>query len=279
LGTGFRIITITCWLILGCCGLIHAEEQACLECHPGHYSESGSCTDCHLGRADTIRKEIAHDRILTARFSAFTLPDSPVVKRGKKLMEQMACRRCHISGGKGNKYAANLDWSPQNSTAEELLNAVREPALFMPDFHFSEAQVVQLVNVIYANSRETGQPEEEIPVLIHFEAPQPGEKSVFEKECGSCHRMLTKHKGGLGGSYMGPNLSGLLTEFYPKTYPEEKAWTVQRLKDWLTNPRKPLKNARMAPVNLNDKDWQQLQVGFIDGEPPERLTCQETCRL
>jgi cytochrome c2 len=279
LGTGFRLIATLFWVVLLYGGAALAAGQACLNCHAEHYQERGNCVDCHLGRGDTQRKDIAHDRMLEGRYAAFTLPDSPVVERGKHLLEKTACRRCHIAGNRGNRYAANLDLSPQSSSGEEIFNAIREPALFMPDFHFSDPQIVELVNVIYANSRKAAQPETEVPVLIHFEDTQPGERSVFEKECGSCHRMLTKHKGGLGGGHLGPNLSGLLTEFYPKTYPEEKPWTVQGLGDWLKNPRTLRKNARMAPVVLKDEKWLRLQLDFYDGEPAESPTCQDSCSL
>ena len=75
--------------------------------------------------------------------------------------------------------------------------------------------------------------------------------------------MLTQHKGGLGDGYLAPNLSGLLTEFYPLTYVEKKNWTLKGLQDWLKNPRKLLNNAGMLPVPLEITEWQRLQEEFL----------------
>lgn len=263
MGTGLRcLICAVCLVLLGC-GYGLAEEQMCLTCHPIHYEENGSCTDCHLGRADTRRKEIAHYRMLAARFSAFTLANSPGLERGKKLLEKAACRRCHVSGGKGNQFAANLDWSLHNATAEELFVAIKEPAIFMPDFRFSDRQIVELINAIYGDSRKAMIPEEEVPILVHFEDLRVVNKSVFEEKCGACHRMLTKHRGGLGTGDIGPNLSGMLTEFYPQTHPEKKIWSIREIEDWLKNPRKTMKNATMAPVSLSEEEWLKLQRGVF----------------
>ena len=136
----------------------------------------------------------------------------------------------------------------------------------MPDFHFSEQQLVELVNAIHANSQKATQPSKEVPIIIHFDEQQKEEEAIFVRKCGACHRMLTKLKGGLGSGYIGPNLSGLFTEFYPKSYPQEKSWTVQALKDWLKNPRKVLKNARMNPVELKQVEWEKLQIDLLDGQ-------------
>lgn len=212
--------------------------------------------------------DIAHDRLIAARFAAFTLEGSPLLEQGRTLMDRAACRRCHVSAKKGNGLAANLDWSPRNATPEELFLAIREPALFMPDFHFEDRQLVALVNTILAGSRDAGMPVEEVPVQVHFEEAE-GPESLFHKSCGSCHRMLTGRQGGLGVGHIGPDLSGLFTDFYPKSYPDEKAWTVQGLEKWLKNPRQVVNNARMAPVLLKTDEWQRLQIDIHDREQGE----------
>jgi len=268
LATGFRVLATALFVLLGGYGLALASQPLCLECHPAHYRQEGSCTFCHQGRADTRRKEIAHDRIIAGRFAAFTRAGSSVVEEGRKTVEKTACRRCHIVGGKGNRYAANLDWAPRNATAEELFAAIREPALFMPDFHFSAQKTVALVNTIYAAARTVDSATGDVPVKVHFVDPDTESESTFEKKCGSCHRLLTAHLGGLGVADVGPNLSGLLTAFYPATYPDKKAWTVRGLEDWLKNPRKLRQKAQMIPVPLKRDEWQDLEGTFLDAPVP-----------
>lgn len=41
--------------------------------------------------------------------SWFTLGDEVLKRDGERLMEELACRRCHRSAGRGNALAANLD--------------------------------------------------------------------------------------------------------------------------------------------------------------------------
>lgn len=241
-----------------------SAESGCLKCHPIHYRTKGSCVDCHQGRPDTYRKEIAHHRMIAARFAAFTLESNPVLERGNRLLEEAACRRCHVTGGKGNALAADLDRSLRNAVPEELYRAIDEPALFMPDFRFTDLQLVALVNAIQAEGRKVPTSTGEVPLIIHFEDPGQEDEFIFQKECGACHRALTKQRGGLGTGEVGPNLSGLLSEYYLKNFPEGKAWTIKGLDDWLKNPRKLLKNSRMQPVKLNEQDWRRLQQELLD---------------
>jgi hypothetical protein len=62
-------------------------------------------------------------------------------------------------------------------------------------------------------------------------------ENAFDKHCGGCHRVLTRRWGGLGSGLVGPNLSGLTSEFYPMPFREGEPWTAERLKKWLENPR------------------------------------------
>ncbi len=76
--------------------------------------------------------------------------------------------------------------------------------------------------------------------------------------------MLTNRKGGLGMGHIGPNLSGLLTPFYPRTFRDESRWTVARLKDWVENPRKFRKITTMQPVALQEGEWTVIRRVFQD---------------
>lgn len=264
MATGLRLIVVAVWLLMFGLGSAQGIEPGCLKCHPVHYGDNGSCTDCHRGRPDTYRKEIAHHRLIAARFAAFTLGSGPVVEQGVQLMQVAACRRCHVSGGKGNALAADLDRSLRNSSPEELSRAIENPALFMPDFRFSAPQLTALINAVLSEGSKVPPSSGEVPLIIHFEGPEQQDNFVFQKECGACHRALTKQRGGLGGGEIGANLSGLLSEYYPRNYREEQAWTVKALKDWLTNPRAVVANARMQPVTLKERDWLSLQRELLD---------------
>lgn len=237
-----------------------AAKNLCLSCHPRHYTELGSCTDCHRGFPGTTRINIAHSGMLAARFSAFTINGDETTKRGQKRLENYACRRCHTSDQKGNKLAANLDLSQQKNSPKELEQAIRYPVLFMPEFNFTEGQRIELINAILYGGRNYQIPTQETPSVVHFEGEQRQQVFQFEKSCGNCHRALTEGYGGLGQGLIGPNLSGLFSEFYPKNHSAENlSWNPENLQKWLKNPRKIRPLAQMAPVELKSDEFDKLK--------------------
>ncbi len=246
-------------------------ENQCLHCHPVHYPELGSCTDCHGGMATTRRREIAHHGLIEARYAAFTIPDRPVTKLGERLLKDYACRRCHVSAEKGNQLAANLDLAQRDSHAEELDLAIEDPVLFMPQFHFYPEQREALVNAIFKGGRQAGPPPGEIPRVIHFERDGEQQEQQFTKHCGACHRTLTKEHGGLGSGLIGPNLSGLFSEFYPRNAgkQEDQRWTPENLGKWIKNPREFRRLTQMAPLVLKEDEVSGLLRELGEGEASE----------
>jgi mono/diheme cytochrome c family protein len=242
-----------------------AAQESCLNCHAPHYGEAGNCTFCHRGDPRTDRAGLAHHNLIAGRFAHFALPESPVTQFGRQRLEQAGCRRCHRSGGKGNSLASDLDRLLPAARPEEVLRSIRQPVLFMPDFAFTEQTAVLLVNALFAHSAQAEKPAGEIPQVVHFEGVERAE-NVFDKHCGGCHRVLTQRLGGLGRGLVGPNLTGLTSEFYPVLFREGEAWTTERLKKWLENPRATRANARMAPVSPPAEDLALLLEMFATAE-------------
>ena len=235
-----------------------AWRSACLACHRPHHAGRGSCVGCHRGNDRTERKKIAHNDLIAGRFAHFTIKGSPVVARGEKLMDVLACRRCHISAGKGNRLAANLDRLVPGSAPQGIFDAIRSPVLFMPNFHCDDRQIGTLVNAILAGGESAGVKVGETAQVVHFEDGKQGRENSFAKQCGPCHKSLSERFGGVGHGDTGPNLSGLLTAAYPRTYRDGEPWTTDKLRKWLENPRAIRTNARMQPVRLTAGEFAQL---------------------
>ena len=235
------------------------QPQRCLSCHPSHHAARGVCTDCHHGNPDSERKNIAHQRLIPGTYIRFTLGDLTEVRAGRQLMELCACRRCHVSGGTGNRLATNLDDVPDRKTPGELVASIRHPALAMPDFGLDEERAVTIVSALLANARNRKGATKDAPLVVHFDRTATGRKDIFTRKCGACHQALTARMGIVGSGGIGPNLSGLLTPWYPKTYGNSKAWTVPRLARWLKNPRAVRPWARMQPVALTDSEFAKLE--------------------
>ncbi|MHB8773099.1 MAG: selenite/tellurite reduction operon c-type cytochrome lipoprotein ExtS [Syntrophales bacterium] len=236
-----------------------ARENACVTCHRPHHADAGTCTGCHRGNDRSSRKEIAHHDLIAARFAHFTLADSPVTGRGRVLIEDLACRRCHTARGTGNRLAADLDGTAPKVSPPDIFNSIKTPVQFMPNFHCDDTQIISMVNAVLAEEKSAVDGKAQQVQVVHFAEDKSHDEHRFVTQCGPCHKVLSKQFGGLGSGDIGPNLSGLFSEFYPRTYRQAERWTPARLKKWLQNPRAIRPNARMRPARLTEDELTILQ--------------------
>jgi cytochrome c2 len=229
-------------------------ETGCRSCHAAHYVREGACSDCHRGDPAAEREELAHEKLLAGRAAAHRLPDSLALREGRRLAETLACRRCHVIGGKGNRLATELDAVVWTREQRDLVASIRQPVAGMPRFSLDEPQAEALVAYLLRSGRPDGA---EDAYRVHFSREADVATSVFERECGPCHRTLTR-RGAFGAGDAGPNLSGLFTEHYPRTAPGERRWDEKALVDWLRNPRRARAHTTMRPVSLSEADLQAL---------------------
>jgi len=233
-------------------------HKGCLECHDPHFETDGTCVDCHRGDPRTRRMHIAHYRLIQGEYACFTLPENSVVRDGRRLIDTSGCRRCHKTDRRGNRLASDLDASLDKTLPEGLIHAIIYPAAFMPNFYFNEPDILKLVNAILGSSAVWGSESGESPKVIYFEKSEEDGNNTFNKHCGSCHRVLTQQLGGLGHGDIGPNLSGIFSRFYFKNFKDGKSWDVNRLEQWLKNPRDIRTNAQMLPINLTEDELSHL---------------------
>ncbi|WP_243371025.1 selenite/tellurite reduction operon c-type cytochrome lipoprotein ExtS [Geotalea sp. SG265] len=238
-----------------------AQRSVCLSCHPVHHGDCGNCTGCHRGNDRSERKNIAHAGLIGGYYAHFTIPGSPIVAEGKKLIDAAGCRRCHRTGGKGNGLASDLDRFFLEASPKEIASAIKEPVLYMPHFRFTDGQLTALVNAVAEGSRQEAEPRGETVRVVHF-ADKNLENS-FVKRCGSCHKLLSEAYGGLGSGRIGPNLSGIFSEFYPVTFSGKERWNEVNLKRWLKNPRMVRPNALMPPVPVSAAEFRQLLDALV----------------
>jgi mono/diheme cytochrome c family protein len=223
------------------------QQAGCGSCHEPHYVREGACHECHRGNPGAERVELAHERLLTGRASEHRLPDGPAQREGRRLVETLACRRCHSIGGEGNRLATDLDKVVWTREQAQLVSSIREPVENMPRFGLDERQAEAIVAfLLRSGSRD--QPQDSY--RVHFTRGASAIPTAFEKSCGGCHRFLGA-AGPVGSGNAGPNLSGLFTPFYPKTAPSNRAWTEKALADWLRNPRASRHTTTMPPVELS----------------------------
>ena len=163
-----------------------------------------------------------------------------------------------MSAGKGNSpAAANLDSLFIQRSPEEIVAAILKPAMGMPDFKVSGQQVIMLVNAILDGAKEKRSSKVN-QYTVHFKPGNAIRDDIFSKKCGACHQALTAQLGVLGTGNTGPNLSGLLSIWYPKTFKNGVEWNREHVLDWLKNPRTARINAAMQPVVLSANEFNQL---------------------
>ena len=179
---------------------------------------------------------------------------------GRRRVEQLACRRCHTVGGSGNRLATNLDRIAWKRDQRELANSIGQPVENMPRFGL-DARRKEAVLAFLLRSAD---PElSEATYRVRFSGGRNARDSVFETRCGGCHRALGV-TGPLGKGSAGPNLSGLLTPFYPATAQGDRIWTRDALGKWLENPRAVRPLAAMRPARLEAGEMEKL-VGELSG--------------
>jgi cytochrome c2 len=240
-------------------------SPACLSCHPAHFSDRGTCIGCHLGNDRTLRKDIAHLDLVPGRLLRYRIPGDPAVERGTQWIDRAGCRRCHSILGTGNRLACDLDRSTGRNP-NNILASILQPVTFMPDFRFREENAAELVNALMAGARRDPERKGEVPSVVRFGDRDERSENVFVKRCGGCHRALTRRLGGLGKGDAGPNLSGLLSRFYPRTFAGGKPWTEERLRTWLDDPRRASAFARMPPARMPRKEFSALAKTVRDAE-------------
>lgn len=229
-------------------------RAGCSSCHAPHYAEVGACAECHRGQPAAARKELAHARLLSGRAAGYLLANGKAVSEGRHLVDIASCRRCHTIGGKGNTLATNLDNVVWNREQKELMGSITEPVENMPVFGFDGGQTEALVAFLLSGAQLN--PAEET-YRVQFTREEVRAPSVFDEKCGGCHRRLTP-LGPEGSRKDGPNLSGLLTDFYPGTAPGDRPWSRKALAAWIANPREFRPGTLMPPVSMNEDEINQV---------------------
>lgn len=134
------------------------------------------------------------------------------------------------------------------------MTSIMEPVENMPVFGFDRVQSEAVIAFLLGSARPNASEE---TYRMQFTRDSEGAPSIFDLKCGGCHRMLTA-LGPRGSGGQGPNLSGLMTSFYPKAAPGEREWSSKALADWLANPRALRSSTLMPPVPLNEGELQQV---------------------
>jgi cytochrome c1 len=231
-----------------------ARQQAgCGSCHERHHLRDAACHECHRGDPSARRVELAHERLLTGRVSEHRLPDGPALREGRRLVERLACRRCHRVAGEGNRLATDLDRVVWTREQGPLVGSIREPVENMPRFGL-DARQAQAIVAYLLRSGSRDQPQDSY--RVHF-ARGGASPTAFGRSCGGCHRFLSA-SGPRGSGNAGPNLSGLFTASYPETAPGKRPWTERGLAEWLRNPRASRSTTTMPPLALTQDELRSI---------------------
>ena len=201
-------------LLLTVSGIARADSR-CLSCHPVHYRERGGCTTCHRGDPAAQREALAHHDLIRGAAACWNLPSSPVLVRAAAMRDSLGCRRCHLTGGRGERQAIPLDAVVRERGQDRLRQALLDPAGAMPRFDLTETQADTLIALLLHDGDPDPGHER---YQVRFQGTAPDTLPVFTRLCGDCHRALGR-TGPLGSGSDGPDLSGLTGEFYPALPP------------------------------------------------------------
>ena len=251
MGARLAVLILAGVLAAGCvkAPAVQAAVEGCRSCHTPHYVHQGACRDCHRGNALVVRKDLAHQGLLSGRVAEWSFAQGDTVGEGRRLVESSACRRCHTIAGSGNRLATPLGGVLWKREQRALVASIATPAAYMPDFGFSPTQIEAVL--AYLLQQATGTTADSA-YRVQF-SPTRASASTFASKCGACHRALGA-MGPLGDGAQGPNLSGLFTPFYPHTAPGNRPWSPERLGGWLANPRTARAATTMLPVPVTAEE-------------------------
>ncbi|MHB9020171.1 MAG: selenite/tellurite reduction operon c-type cytochrome lipoprotein ExtS, partial [Minisyncoccota bacterium] len=159
----------------------------CTGCHAAHHVTEGSCETCHRGDDRARRIQIAHHRLLTGKAAQHRYATAPAVVEGGRLVAALACRRCHVIGGNGNRLATSLDQIGGKREQRSLARSIGEPVANMPSFGLDEPQAESVIAHLLHHADQTST---EAPYRVHFTRRTDDERSAFDERCGGCHRAL-----------------------------------------------------------------------------------------
>ena len=226
----------------------------CIKCHKKHYVKIANCITCHRGINKSSRKKIAHFGLITSKYSDFLINKNSI-NYGKDLVEKAHCRRCHFINLKGNSIAKNLNITGKNHIGEYIFFSIKNPNEFMPDFKFDNNSIFNITKyILFISSNKKFSKILPYPVLINN-----SKQNSFERHCANCHKIISKNYGPIGNFDIGPNLSGIFTNFFsPKKEYKIKKWDNKLIKKWLKNPRSIYKQALMPPIILEKEEVKNL---------------------
>jgi cytochrome c2 len=190
----------------------------------------------HGGKPAAERKEIAHHRLITGRAAEH---------------------------GSGNRLATNLDRIAWKRDQGELASSIAKPVENMPRFGLDGGQTEAVIAYLL---RSADPKLGTATYRVRFSKREAARDSVFETQCGGCHRALGAARP-LGRGSAGPNLSGVFTTFFPPSAPSSRPWTPVTLERWLENPRALRPRTAMRPVHLGARDF-RIFVEELGGEEP-----------
>lgn len=233
-------------------------KEYCTDCHLPHYRNIAECINCHRGIPQTKRKDLAHYYLISGKYAEFLVPSSAKKTEGIKLIELSGCRRCHQIGGKGNILSVNLTSSLKNKEIKEIIEAIKNPNNYMPNFHFTDEQIVSIINGLLNFAYTSSNDAENFVQLVHIVNIK---NNTFNKKCSNCHKLISATYGPLGRGNVAPNLSGLFSDFYPHKF-EHKKWDKNTLEEWLKNPRSIKHRALMPVIELSENEFEEIEEIF-----------------
>ncbi len=229
-------------------------ENKCISCHNDNIcmEKGNNCTICHRGNNKTLRKDIAHYKLIKGDYAEFNNEKSIITQKGIQLINDANCTRCHKIGNTGANYATDLNSTVKRLSTDEIIKSIQEPVINMPKFKFSKEDYRYLITGLYhyAINAEV----KSITQVVRLNN-KDNATALFNNKCGGCHKALTSI-GALGYYDSAPNLSSLKNS--NPDYLNGKSWNKDNLKKWLLNPRSIKKNATMPKIELNEEESKKI---------------------
>lgn len=248
---------------------------------PGQFDRFG-CTSCHAGEGPATAEAQAHGTakdagppLLPAAYveagcgrchSTVSVPDAPLLSRGRAVMERYGCFACHGVRGREayRSEAPPLATEPVKTGAEWLRRWLTKPRdvdpnATMPNFQLSAREIEELSHYLFGQEVP-----EDLARRVKAAGEEPagdvanGKKLFSEARCISCHTVEGKGQGSA------PELSKVASA-------ANRGWLLAYLRDpHAFNPRTPMPQYHFSEAESRDV-VAYLEDEFRDFDAPKEI--------
>jgi len=257
------------------------EKMGCTPCHGGQGNALRSAFQAHgVKTIEADQKEYLHhwdeplyegdfiNASCSVCHQTFEIEGADPWNKGRLLFSELGCHGCHLTEGydEKDKIGPDLKRIGAKVNLEWLTGWIRDPKQYlektrMPDYRFSEEEILSITAYLVNNSENYQQP----AVYPSGGSVQNGKELTEDLGCLGCHS-IGNHK---AGGYMSPLGYDLVPDLSKISSKTNSDWIF----NWIKDPKAFRPTTKMPGLRLSDEEARDITAYLLTfGKAPETDT-------